>query len=350
MSGIEQRRAFLVATPGGHLDLLLALEPSFERFRRVWVVSPGSTADALAARGEEVRLLPRFHGLSLRNALRSVSGICHAMRDRPRLIVTSGSGSVVPYCLVSRMLGSHLVFLETMARIEGPSSTGRLLARVSKVVLVQWPEMRRFYPRARVCRPALLEGLPPARAPRRDGSGTFVSVGTHIDPFDRLLRIVDDAVDAGLLPRPVVAQSGVASYVPRNFETTPWMAPAKIAEHLRNARWAVCHAGSGLIARSLEAGLRPLVVPRRQHFGEHVDDHQLQITAKLGDVGIVVPVENEITARHLHDAVAERPAGDPFGGVPAMGDVLSEEIDRLLRAPNRHGPVRARLSKRRRRV
>lgn len=89
----------LAATSGGHLDLLMGLSDSFAAYRRVWVVSPGSATDALAADGEKVILLPRFNGLTRRNARLGLCSLRPALRERPRLVVTSGSGSVVPFCL-----------------------------------------------------------------------------------------------------------------------------------------------------------------------------------------------------------------------------------------------------------
>lgn len=108
----------LAATSGGHLDLLMGLSDSFAAYRRVWVVSPGSATDALAADGEKVILLPRFHGLTRRNARLGLCSLRPALRERPRLVVTSGSGSVVPFCLAARALGARIVFIETMARTQ----------------------------------------------------------------------------------------------------------------------------------------------------------------------------------------------------------------------------------------
>src|SRR5690242_11536433 len=83
------RRIFLVATPGGHLDLLLAIRGAFADFERVWVVSPGSTADALLADGEQISLVPRFHGYSPRNLGHALHSLQPLIQGRPSLVVTS---------------------------------------------------------------------------------------------------------------------------------------------------------------------------------------------------------------------------------------------------------------------
>jgi UDP-N-acetylglucosamine--N-acetylmuramyl-(pentapeptide) pyrophosphoryl-undecaprenol N-acetylglucosamine transferase len=321
---------YLVATPGGHLDLLIALREAWEGRPHVWVVSAGNTADSLAAQGEQVYLLPRFHGFSAKNLRLAMSGVRLGLKHRPGLVVTSGSGSVVPYCLTARAAGAKLLFVETMARVTDASDAGRVLSRVAASVLVQWPEMGSVYPHAHVCRPALLDEVDVAGNPDRDGDGTFVAVGTHIDPFDRLLEMVDDAVAAGVLPPPVAAQTGVSTYRPRAYEGTEWMTPEDVDAGISKAKYVVCHAGSGLIARALNSGVIPIVVPRRAHRKEHVDDHQLQVAGKLAEAGLVVRVESEITPRDVARANDLRPDSSVLGRFPRMAEVMRTEIDRLV--------------------
>ncbi len=54
----------------------------------------------------------------------------------------------------------------------------------------------------------------------------------------------------------------------------------------------VCHAGVGSIVLARRYGHRPIVMPRRPRFGEHVDEHQLQLTRRLAEAGIVTVVED----------------------------------------------------------
>lgn len=90
------------------------------------------------------------------------------------------------------------MFIETMARVTDASKAGRLLSSLADVSLIQWPEMARVYPGAHICRPGMLGALEMRLGAARGGEGTFVAVGTHIQPFDRLLALVDLAVDQGI--------------------------------------------------------------------------------------------------------------------------------------------------------
>jgi UDP-N-acetylglucosamine--N-acetylmuramyl-(pentapeptide) pyrophosphoryl-undecaprenol N-acetylglucosamine transferase len=291
----------LAASGGGHLDLLRRMQPAFEDLTRTWLTTPGRGADQLRDAGERVLVLPpldrRNRGLAnLRTSLRM------AFAERPRLVMTSGAGVVAAFCVAARLSGAKILFAETMARVTDSSLSGRLLSRLADTSLVQWEEMQSVHPRAVVCRPALLDGLVPNPSPL--GHGTFVSVGTHHQPFDRLLRLVEDAATRGVLPRPVRAQiaaSRFRSSLP-DFETVPWIAPDRIRSEIRGAAIVVGHAGAGFVTSCLREGKRPLVLPRLGRHGEHVDDHQRQLVGKLSALRLLVPLEDSIDTEHVRAA------------------------------------------------
>lgn len=321
----------MVASPGGHLDMLRTLKPAVDDRECFWITAAGSRAETLARQEPLVGSLPHWG----RNPLQLTRNVYHALhifaRQRPGVVVTSGAGVVVPFCLIARAAGAKLIFSETAARIDDGSLTGRLLSRFASSVLIQWPEARRTYPTATLCRPTLLEEVDDH--PPHPGQGTFVAVGTHGQSFDRMLSLVDSAVGAGLLPRPVIAQTGVSRYAPEHYTGTPWLTPDEIRDAVENAEVVVCHGGSGLIGAALAAGRKPLVVPRLRAMQEHIDDHQQQITEKLSELGATVTVEGEIQPAHLDAAREPVRISAIAQGVPSMRDVLRAAIQRSAPIP-----------------
>lgn len=320
----------LAASPGGHLDLLRSAPDAFRGARRVWVTSPGPAVEHLRSGGdasaddvvELVPLVGRSPVRTVRNAARSLRAL---RRHRPQLIVTSGASPAIPVAVLGRLLGIPVVFVETMARVDSPSESGRVLSRLADEVAVQWPEMAEVYPGARVCRPALLQDVPAGLS--GTGQGTFVALGTHDGGFDRLLRAADDAAGRGLLPRPVRAQTGATAYEPRHFdETRDWFPPEELRAAVDDAEMLVCHAGAGIISGGLRAGLRPMVMPRRAHHGEHFDDHQLQIARQLGRLGAVVPVHDAIDQGDVDRALADQELRMPGAELPTVSDLLRSHV------------------------
>jgi len=97
-----------------------------------------------------------------------------------------------------------------------------------------------------------------------------------------------------------------------------WRTREELDELIRAARVVVTHGGSGCIMQALRAGSLPVVVPRLARFGEHVDDHQLQLASRLERAGKVVVWRDSDD----EDAVAERlkrPA--PYDARPPADDL-----------------------------
>ena len=334
---------YIATSAGGHIDLMVALRAAFAGYRRVWVAQPSLRAGVLARDGEEVIVLPEYDQHPLRG--NHVANIAQAarivLRHRPRMVVTTGAGSTVPFCTFARLAGARVVFVETMARVTGPSSSGKVLSRLASRSLVQWPELARFYPRTTVCRPTLLRSL--GDGERRPGKGVFVGVGTHAQPFSRLLELVDNAAGKGLLPAPIVAQGGPSTYAPRNYRLRDWLAPDEVPAAIGDAEYVICHAGSGLISTALRAGRRPLVLARREAHGEHYDDHQTQIVAKLAELGLAVPLGAEITSADLEASRAPVRPPAAWDHQPDVADAVRAELEATLGPPSDHSEAVAAL-------
>lgn len=71
-------------------------------------------------------------------------------RERPDVILSTGAGPVVPFAIVGRLFfGTRIVFIETIARVERPSLTGRLMYYLSHDFFYQWPDLGPHFPKGR---------------------------------------------------------------------------------------------------------------------------------------------------------------------------------------------------------
>ena len=132
----------------------------------------------------------------------------------------------------------------------------------------------------------------------------FLTVGTDHHPFDRLVRWVDMwAADRDVR---VVAQFGTAA-APLNVDGAPMLRSDELGRLMARAAAVVCHGGPGTIAAARDAGVIPIVVPRRPDLGEHVDDHQMRFVARLADAGAVHAPATEAELRELLDRALEDP-------------------------------------------
>lgn len=79
---------------------------------------------------------------SLRNLLRNLVVAWRVVGEvRPKVVLSTGAGIAVPFAWVARLRGAKVVYVESLARIQGPSLTYRLVAPVAERQYVQWPEL-----------------------------------------------------------------------------------------------------------------------------------------------------------------------------------------------------------------
>jgi len=139
-----------VASSGGHLAQLLALEPWYRDRNRHWVCF--DTPDAVSLlRNETVTWSYHPTTRSVRNLVRNLVLAARLVRRRRAgALVTTGAGVAVPFVLIAWLLRIPTVYIEVFDRIDTPTLTARLCRPLLSAMLVQWEEQRRLYPEATV--------------------------------------------------------------------------------------------------------------------------------------------------------------------------------------------------------
>ena len=149
----------------------------------------------------------------------------------------------------------------------------------------------------------------------------FVTVGTNEARFDRLLR----AMESLSVDEEVVVQHGPSDVRPAGSACVDYLEFDDMVEYVDRSRVVVTHAGVGSILLALSRGRRPVVVPRLRRFGEAVDDHQVPLARRLGDLGLVTVVEDP--ERGLREAVARDGAN---ARAEARATRLADDLRRRL--------------------
>lgn len=146
---IKPPRAIVVASGGGHLaEALLAIDGVPLRATIATFRLP-HTEKTLQGVGWKRTYLTNPHGNPLKYLQNIWQSLWLVVKDRPDLVISTGAGMVVPTCVISKLFGARLVFIETAARVTTPSRTGRLLYRFADEFYVQWEPLLKVYPRAR---------------------------------------------------------------------------------------------------------------------------------------------------------------------------------------------------------
>ena len=120
----------------------------------------------------------------------------------------------------------------------------------------------------------------------------FVTVGTHEQPFDRLIIKMDELKGKGVIQDDVVIQTGFSTYQPKNCEWKKLFSYQEMMMNVAEARIVITHGGPSSFFMPLQVGKIPIVVPRQKKFGEHVNDHQVDFTKAVAERnGNIIVVE-----------------------------------------------------------
>lgn len=109
----------------------------------------------------------------------------------------------------------------------------------------------------------------------------FITLGSQKFQFNRLLRAVDELIEKGVIDDEVFAQIGYSDYVPKRFEYKRFLGREEFAAWEGSCDILITHGGTGAIIGAVKKGKKVIAVPRLAKYGEHVDNHQIQLIAQF---------------------------------------------------------------------
>jgi len=110
----------------------------------------------------------------------------------------------------------------------------------------------------------------------------FVTVGTHEQPFNRLIQKVDELKKDGTIQDDVIIQTGFSTYEPKYCQWSKLIPYQQMVKNVADARIVITHGGPASFIMPLQIGKTPIVVPRQHQFNEHVNDHQVEVRKECG--------------------------------------------------------------------
>ena len=146
----EKLKLCFAASSGGHLEELMMLRPLMGRYDS-FIVTERTLYEA-SEEGIRFYYLQQVNRREKSCFLRLLANAFLSLRilsaEQPDVVITTGVLAVIPLCLLSRIWGAKLVFIESFANVHSPTRTGKFLYWFADRFYVQWPELLEFYPGA----------------------------------------------------------------------------------------------------------------------------------------------------------------------------------------------------------
>lgn len=121
----------------------------------------------------------------------------------------------------------------------------------------------------------------------------FVTVGTHEQPFDRLVEYIDNLKKDGTIKEDVIIQIGYCTYQPKYCTWKKLYPFQEMTRLINEARIVITHGGPSSFIMPLQIGKTPIVVPRKYEFNEHINNHQVTFAKAVAErMGTIYVVED----------------------------------------------------------
>ena len=148
MNRSRKLKISVACCPGGHFVQARQLASIYERYDHFYVTHKGGVADELK-RTCVVRTVPDFLRYNPWSWLKGVMvSLYVAVTEKPDIVITTGAGAVVFFCIFAKLLGAKLIFIESMAKVKTPTMTARMLYPFADLFFVQWPGLLKYFPKA----------------------------------------------------------------------------------------------------------------------------------------------------------------------------------------------------------
>ena len=118
----------------------------------------------------------------------------------------------------------------------------------------------------------------------------LVTLGTQDKTFPRLLEAIQKQIDKGNLKDKIVVQAGSTKFESKDMEIFDLIDRDKFTELIKECDLLITHGGVGSIINGLKNNKKIIAAPRLEKYGEHTNDHQLQIIEKFSDSGFIIPL------------------------------------------------------------
>lgn len=154
----------------------------------------------------------------------------------------------------------------------------------------------------------------------------FITLGSQKFQFNRILIEIDKLVKEGKITQDVFAQIGYSDYKPKNYKYKEFLDREEFSKLMRLSRIVITHGGTGAIIGAVKQGKKVIAIPRLAKYGEHVDDHQVEITNQFKEMNLIESIDN---VELLYNAISEIYKSE-FNVYKSNTDRIIETIEKFI--------------------
>lgn len=136
----------LVSSSGGHYEQLMKLRVLLDKYSGIIVT------EKTLINNKADYYFPQVNRKEIKTIFRMINIIFKSikilLKERPDVIISTGALSCIPICLIGKILGKKIIFIESFAKVNSPTLTGKYIYKFADMFIIQWEELKEYYPNA----------------------------------------------------------------------------------------------------------------------------------------------------------------------------------------------------------
>ena len=144
------KKLCFAASSGGHFEQLSMLKPLMDKYDSCVVTEKTDYRSEI--KGQKMYYLHQVNrkekSMFIWMIINSFKSLKIMFVEKPDVVITTGVLAMIPLCLLAKLFGKKLIYIESFAKISSPTETGKLLYKFADQFYVQWETMKQFYPDA----------------------------------------------------------------------------------------------------------------------------------------------------------------------------------------------------------
>lgn len=139
-----------IASTGGHFEQLMMLKPLMDKYESFIVTE--KTEYSVIKDNRKIYYLNQVNRhektFIFKMALNFIKSLNLFIKERPDVVISTGALATIPMCIFAKVFKKKIIFIESFAKVNSPTLTGKLVYKFADQFYVQWEQMKEHYPNA----------------------------------------------------------------------------------------------------------------------------------------------------------------------------------------------------------
>ena len=146
----KMNKICFIASTGGHFEQLMMLKPLMDKYESFIVTE--KTKYSVIKNDRKIYYLKQINRhektFIFKMALNFIKSLNLFIKERPDVVISTGALATIPMCIFAKIFKKKIIFIESFAKVNSPTLTGKLVYKFADQFYVQWEQMKEHYPNA----------------------------------------------------------------------------------------------------------------------------------------------------------------------------------------------------------